>query len=327
MAEFIDSVYQKGVACDNNTFGFRFLNIYNHWWLYSGKILSLVRSTLRAKIIQAERACKDMKVLLLKDVYNLGRAGDVKKVADGYGRNFLLPKGMAVLATPGMLKQVDRIRTTATKVRELVNAEKSGLAEQLANLELKFTTKAGETGKLFGSITQQMIVDAIKEKLNVEIDRHQVESQPLREVGEHKVRVRLTFDLIPQVKVLVEAEEKKEEVNEPREARGKAPRRDRKEVAGKEEKLEEGKPEVESAHKTGKSAAKEEKAEEVKTEAEPAHKTSKAAVKEEEEEVKPEAEPAHKKSKAADKKEEVKEVKTEEIAAAPKAKKKSKKTE
>jgi large subunit ribosomal protein L9 len=252
-----------------------------------------------------------MKVLLLKDVYNLGRAGDVKKVADGFGRNFLLPKGMAVLATPGMLKQVDRIRTTATKVRELVNAEKSGLAEQLANLELKFTTKAGETGKLFGSITQQMIVDAIKEKLNVEIDRHQVESQPLREVGEHKVRVRLTFDLIPQVKVLVEAEEKKEEANEPREARGKAPRRDRKEFAGKEGKLEEGKAEADSAHKTSKAAVKEEEAEDVK----------------------PEAEPAHKKSKAADKKEKIEEVEeekteeTEETTAAPKAKKKSKKTE
>jgi len=176
-----------------------------------------------------------MKVLLLKDVYNLGRAGDVKKVADGYGRNFLLPKGMASLATPGMLKQIDRIRTTAAKVRELANAEKAGLAEQLTNAEIKFVTKAGESGKLFGSITQQMIVDAIKEKLNVEIDRHQVESQPLREVGEHKVRVRLTFDLIPQVKVLVEAEEKKEEAKEPREARAKGPRRPRREGAEKAE--------------------------------------------------------------------------------------------
>ena len=207
-----------------------------------------------------------MKVLLLKDVYNLGRAGDVKKVADGYGRNFLLPKGMAALATPGMLKQVDRIRTTATKARELVNAEKSGLAEQLANLEIKFTTKAGETGKLFGSITQQMIVDAIKEKLNIEIDRHQVESQPLREVGEHKVRVRLTFDLIPQVKVLVEAEEKKEEAKEPREARGKALRRTRKESVEKEEKPEVVKTEVEATSKTSQEVAKEEKVEESKTE-------------------------------------------------------------
>ena len=246
-----------------------------------------------------------MKVLLLKDVYNLGRAGDVKKVADGYGRNFLLPQGMAVLATPGMLKQVDRIRTTATKVRELVNAEKSGLSEQLANLELKFTTKAGETGKLFGSITQQMIVDAIKEKLNVEIDRHQVESQPLREVGEHKVRVRLTFDLIPQVRVLVEAEEKKEEAAEPREARGKAPRRARKEPVEKEEIANEVKSEEEPAHKDEKAAAKEVKAEEATAEAESVQKSSKAAAK----------------------KEKAEEEKTEEKAAASKKEKKSKKAE
>jgi large subunit ribosomal protein L9 len=274
-----------------------------------------------------------MKVLLLKDVYNLGRAGDVKKVADGYGRNFLLPKGLAVLATAGMLKQVDRIRTTATKVRELVNAEKSGLSEQLANLEIKFTTKAGESGKLFGSITQQMIVDAIKEKLNVEIDRHQVESQPLREVGEHKVRVRLTFDLIPQVKVLVEAEEKQEETNEPREARAKAPRRTRKEPVEKEEIAEEVKTEAEPVHKTSKAVAKEEKAEEIKTEAEPAHKTSKAATKEEKaEEGTTETEPVHKTSKAVAKKEKAEEVKTEEKkpeekVAAPKKEKKSKKAE
>ncbi len=171
-----------------------------------------------------------MKVMLLKDVYNLGRAGDVKKVADGYGRNYLLPKKMAVLATPGMLKQTDRIRDKAAKARETLNAEMSGLADQLSTLELKFIAKAGESGKLFGSITQQMIVDAIMEKLNVEIDRHQVESQPLREVGEHKVKVRLTFDLIPLVKIIVEPEEKEEEKKE---ARGKPTRKPRKESSPK----------------------------------------------------------------------------------------------
>ena len=188
-----------------------------------------------------------MKVMLLKDVYNLGRAGDVKKVADGYGRNFLLPKEMAVLATPGMLKQIDRIRNNAAKARELLNSEMSGLAEHLSNLELKFTSKAGESGKLFGSITQQMIVDAVKEKLNVEIDRHQVESQPLREVGEHKVKVRLTFDLIPQVKIIVEPEVKEEEKKE---ARGRGPRKPRKETASKVKAPtdEEAKPEKESAN-------------------------------------------------------------------------------
>ena len=148
-----------------------------------------------------------MKVLLIKDVYNLGRAGEVKKVADGYARNFLLPQKMAVSATEGALRQVERIQAAAAKQRELLNEEMSGLAEQIQGLELSFTAKVGETGRLFGSITQQNIIDAINEKLKVNLEKRQVESQPLREVGEHDVRIRLTFDLTPEVKVFVEGEE------------------------------------------------------------------------------------------------------------------------
>lgn len=148
-----------------------------------------------------------MKVLLIKDVYNLGRAGDVKKVADGYARNFLIPQRMAVMATQGSLKQIEKIQSAAAKQREMLNEEMAGLAEQLQGLEVRFTAKVGETGKLYGSITQQMIIDAVNEKLKVNIDRHQIESQPVREVGEHLVKIRLTFDLIPEVKVLVESED------------------------------------------------------------------------------------------------------------------------
>jgi large subunit ribosomal protein L9 len=157
-----------------------------------------------------------MKVLLLKDVYNLGRAGEVKKVADGYARNFLIPQKLAVLATAGALTHVERIKATAEKQRVLLNEEMGGLAEQIAALVLTFKAKIGETGKLFGSVTQQMIVDGINEKLHSSVDRHQVESQPLREAGEHMVRVRLTFDLIPQVKVIVESEEEEKEEEAPR---------------------------------------------------------------------------------------------------------------
>jgi len=163
-----------------------------------------------------------MKVLLIKDVFNLGRAGEVKKVADGYARNFLIPQKMAVMATVGAMKQVERIQASATKQRELLNEEMSGLAEQIAALELSFKAKVGETGKLYGSITQQMIIDVVNEQLHVNLDRHQVESQPLREVGEHSVRVRLTFDLIPEIKITVEGEEVVQE-EQPEEA-GKKPR-------------------------------------------------------------------------------------------------------
>lgn len=228
-----------------------------------------------------------MKVLLLKDVYNLGRAGDVKKVADGYGRNYLLPRQMAVLATPGALKHVDKIRETATKARELLNAEKAELAAQLENLQLEFTAKAGESGKLFGSITQQMIVDAIKDKIQVEIDRHQVESQPLRELGEHKVRIRLTFDLVPQVNVHVKPEE--EEKKEAGKARGRGttrkPRREAKTepAAGKEELKTEAPPAAE-AKAEPKTPPAEEKAEskppsKTKEKAAPKAKSEKASPK------------------------------------------------
>lgn len=147
-----------------------------------------------------------MKVLLIKDVYKLGRAGDVKKVANGYGRNFLLPQGLAVLATPGALKQADRIRAEAEEQRNALNREMSSVAEKISDAVLAFPTKAGETGKLYGSITAQMIAEKLNEQFGVEIDRRQIEVQPIRNLGEHMVRVRLTIDLIPEVTVLVHRE-------------------------------------------------------------------------------------------------------------------------
>ncbi len=163
-----------------------------------------------------------MKVLLLKDVYNVGRAGDIKKVADGYARNFLIPQKMAVLATAGAMTHVERIKASAEKQRQILNEEMAGLAEKIQGLELLFKAKVGESGKLFGSITQQMVADAISEKIGAEVDRHRVESQPLREVGEHMVKIRLTFDLIPEVKVIIENEEELEGEEDTKEARKRA---------------------------------------------------------------------------------------------------------
>lgn len=147
-----------------------------------------------------------MKVLLIKDVYKLGHAGDVKKVADGYGRNYLLPNGLAVLATAGALTTVEKIRAKAAVTRAALNQEMSGLASLVEGVELFFTSKAGETGKLYGSITSQMIADALNQKLGSQIDRHQVEVEPIRMLGEHHATIRLTIDLNPKVKVLVTRE-------------------------------------------------------------------------------------------------------------------------
>lgn len=143
-----------------------------------------------------------MKVLLIKDVYKLGHAGDVKKVADGFGRNFLVPQGLAVLATVGAMRQIEMIRNKANERRSLLNQEMGVIAEALKGVKVGFATKAGETGKLYGSITNQMVADAINAKLGLKIERHQVEMQPIRKLGEFKARVRLTVDINPEVVVI-----------------------------------------------------------------------------------------------------------------------------
>jgi len=147
-----------------------------------------------------------MKVLLLEDVYKLGRAGDVKKVAPGYARNYLMPQGMAVLATPGAVKQSGRIKKQGEVKRAKVNQELGGVAEQLAGKRFTFAAKASETRRLYGSINTQMIADVVSEEIGVTVLAKQIESQPLRMIGRYDVAVRLTVDLIPEIEIIVHRE-------------------------------------------------------------------------------------------------------------------------
>ena len=147
-----------------------------------------------------------MKVLLIKDVYKLGRAGDVKRVADGFGRNYLLSQGLAVLATPGALKQTEHIRAQATIRRNAINTEMGSIADQVKGVVVAFVSKAGETGKLYGSITNHMVAEAINQKLGTKVEHQQVEMQPIRNLGEFKAHVRLTVDLTPEIKIIVHRE-------------------------------------------------------------------------------------------------------------------------
>jgi large subunit ribosomal protein L9 len=156
-----------------------------------------------------------MKVLLLKDVYKLGHAGDVKKVADGYARNFLIPQRLATPATTTAIKQAETLRQNAAIARAKLNEELSGVAEALNALTLTFAVKAGETGKLYGSVTSAQIADEIKRASGLEVDRRNVGNQPLREVGEYKVPVRLTTDLIPTVTVIIHREGEARKTVEP----------------------------------------------------------------------------------------------------------------
>jgi len=147
-----------------------------------------------------------MKVLLLKDVYKLGRAGDVKRVAAGYGRNYLLPQGLAVLATPGAMKQADRIRKAAEAERIRLNQELGSLAEMLEGMQLTFPVKAGETGRLYGSITTGMLAEAINKEAGSSITKRQIDSQPIKSLGVHNIHVRLTVDLVPELTVVAHRE-------------------------------------------------------------------------------------------------------------------------
>ena len=148
-----------------------------------------------------------MEVMLLKDVYKLGRAGEVKRVANGYGRNFLIPKGLATMATPGALTQSGRIMAAAVDERARLNQELTAVFEQLNDLQLNFPVKAGETGKLYGSVTTQMISEAIMELKGIEVDRTQIISEPIRSLGVHPVKARLTVDLIAEIAIVVHREE------------------------------------------------------------------------------------------------------------------------
>lgn len=147
-----------------------------------------------------------MKVLLIKDVYKLGRAGEVKKVAAGYGRNYLIPQGYAITATPGAMNQADRIMVKATERRAVLNEELSSVAEVLSGKALKFAVKAGETGRLYGSVSNEDLITAIQENFEIELERRQVVTEPIRQLGTYTVPIHLTMDLIPEITVIVHRE-------------------------------------------------------------------------------------------------------------------------
>jgi len=145
-----------------------------------------------------------MKVLLIEDVDNLGYAGDVKTVASGYGRNYLVPQGLAVLATPGALKQAETIRKAAEKRRAQERQDAEAIANQLTDLELVFERRAGETGKLYGSVTSSDIAEALLEKTGIEIDKRKIAlPEPIRNLGKEEVIIKLMIDLSTEINVEV----------------------------------------------------------------------------------------------------------------------------
>ncbi len=149
-----------------------------------------------------------MKVIFLKDVANVARAGEVKEVAGGYGRNFLLPRKLALLATPSALKTAEvQIQKDREKQQRFV-AELSQLAQQLEGFPITLKAKVVEEERLYGSIRDADIADELSRLTGLDIERRKVElEEPIRQLGEYEVPIRLDKDLAPTIRVIVAREE------------------------------------------------------------------------------------------------------------------------
>jgi large subunit ribosomal protein L9 len=149
-----------------------------------------------------------MEVLLLKDVEPLGVAGEVKRVSGGYARNYLFPKGLAVEATPGAIKQAEQRQKATARRQAQELSEAQALAQTLDGVSVTFQARAGETDRLYGSITNANIAEALGEKIGEEVDKRKIDlEEPLKELGTHAVTVRLAPGAEAKVTVVVEREE------------------------------------------------------------------------------------------------------------------------
>jgi large subunit ribosomal protein L9 len=147
-----------------------------------------------------------MKVILREDVESLGKAGDVIKVADGYGRNYLIPKRLAVQADVRNLRALEHERRVIDARAKKVRKGAEELGEKLASLSLTIPAKAGEEGKLFGAVTSRDIAEAL-ERAGVPVDRKSVLlSEPIKQLGDYKVKIKAGTDVVPEVPVSVVAE-------------------------------------------------------------------------------------------------------------------------
>lgn len=145
-----------------------------------------------------------MRVMLTQDVENVGRAGDVKEVADGYGRNFLLRRKLAVPAGKGVEAEAKRLRDAAVKRENKERTDAQALADQIDNKTVVVRLKVGAEDKAFGSITNQDIAAALKSQHRVEIDRHKIDlKEPIKSLGEHQVSLKLHRDVAAHVNVIV----------------------------------------------------------------------------------------------------------------------------
>lgn len=164
-----------------------------------------------------------MKVLLKEDVIKLGSCGDEVEVKDGYGRNFLIPTGKAIRATPKNLKQFNHQKSIVQRKSKKLKGEAETVADTIAKATLTVTKKVGDQGKLFGAVTSQELADLLVAK-GISLDKRKIQmAEPIKALGEFKVPVKLHPEVIAEINLSVVAAESQEpqeskEAQEPKEA-------------------------------------------------------------------------------------------------------------
>ncbi len=149
-----------------------------------------------------------MKVVLTGEVKGLGQAGQIKEVADGYARNYLLPKGLATIATPGAIKEVEQRQSAEKKRQDKLDDEMRSVGKKLDGTNITVRAKVGEGGKLYGSITSQDVADALESQASQTVDKRRIEiEEPIRHVGSYKIPIKLSKNVTANVNLTVEGEE------------------------------------------------------------------------------------------------------------------------
>ncbi|MBF0499923.1 MAG: 50S ribosomal protein L9 [Candidatus Riflebacteria bacterium] len=150
-----------------------------------------------------------MEVLLIRNVDRVGTKGETKRVTEGYARNFLFPRSLAVPLTPGAISHLNLVKVSwerkAAKEKNAIEV----LAQKINGLTVRITKKAGDKGRLFGSVTSSELSDMIKKESGIEIDKHQIIADHIKELGQHEVNVRFPHQAKAILKVVVVPEEAK----------------------------------------------------------------------------------------------------------------------
>src|SRR5262245_49710822 len=147
-----------------------------------------------------------MEVVLCQDVDKLGLRGEVVNVARGYARNYLLPRGLAEPATPGLVRELERRDADRARHEAKSVDEARAIADRLEKLELRFDANAGPTGSLFGSVTATNVVDRLWEQEKIRVDRRKVELEPIKRIGRYVVPIELFTDVTAELRLVVAPE-------------------------------------------------------------------------------------------------------------------------